>query len=705
MHAIRLLPPNLINQIAAGEVIERPASAIKELVENSLDAKATSIEIMLRDGGRSYMSVTDNGHGMTKDDLALAVQRHATSKLPDENLFHIKTLGFRGEALPSIGSVARLKITSRFTKTSHLEPSSDNHAWSLCIEGGVQKNCEPASLPHGTKIEVSDLFFATPARLKFLKAPQTEIGHILDTIKRLAMVNPHVSFSVKDEKRTLFHAPALPEDDHEASLKRLGVIMGDEFTTNAIAIDLSQEEFSLKGFAGLPTLNRANAQHQFLFVNGRPVKDKILNHGVKIAYADYLARNRFPLVALFLTIDPELVDMNVHPAKTEVRFREPGKVRSLIVSALKNALNTAGFRASTTVANDALSSFKIENQTHHQPHPKLSLSTYDDNKRSHEETASSLNASGGFTKTHDTFKALFTPHLDRKSHEMADSRNFAKRPSKTATKYAYSSQAPQINVSTLPSNQSANANAITSFYSQSSADHSLNESNSAAISSALNRNSQNDHIGGDLVTTPSTTENQDDFAAYPLGFARAQVHDTYVIAEAKEGIVIVDQHAVHERLVYETMKDDMARDGVARQGLLLPEVVDLTEKQASALLTISNELESLGLVIEAFGGNSIIVREVPVIVGQIDIQALIRDIVDDLDDMGTSQKLKQIIDDILSTMACHGSIRAGRKLSVHEMNELLRQMESTPYSGQCNHGRPTYVKLEKKDIEKLFGRR
>ncbi len=654
--SIRLLPPTLINQIAAGEVLERPASAIKELVENSLDAGATSIEISVRDGGRSYLSIVDNGCGMTKEDLTLCVQRHATSKLSDENLFDIKTLGFRGEALPSIGSVARLKITTKyrdedqaFDQENH-DQDRENHAWALTIEGGAQKDLEPASLAHGTKVEVSDLFFATPARLKFLKAPHTEITHALDALKRLAMANPYVAFLFKDEKKTLLHCGAQSVDDEDAALKRLGDIMGSDFTENAVAIDLEQEDFRLTGFAGLPTLNRANAQYQFLFVNGRPVKDKILNHGVKVAYADYLARDRFPLVCLFLELKPEAVDMNVHPAKTEVRFREPGKVRSIIVSALKNALQHSGFRASTTIADEALSSFKV-GPTPHQP--TLTL---------HSTSQRQGGTSSSFSQGLKTFA---NANMNRPSNPSVGARNFA-----------FSAQAPTS--SRAPS-------------------YGLAEGASFALKQAL----ENDFLPDqDLSQTPE----QDDFSAYPLGLARAQLHDTYVIAESQDGVVIVDQHAVHERLVYEGLKTQMAEKGIRRQGLLIPEVIELQGNQYHKILEISSDLEALGLVIESFGGNAIVVREIPALLGQSDIKALILDIVDDLDEIGSSAKLKETIDNILGTMACHGSIRAGRRLSLQEMNELLRQMEATPYSGQCNHGRPTYVELKKKDIERLFGR-
>ncbi|NCP62885.1 MAG: DNA mismatch repair endonuclease MutL [Alphaproteobacteria bacterium] len=658
--SVRLLPPTLINQIAAGEVLERPASAIKELVENSLDAGATSIEIAVRDGGRSYIAIVDNGCGMTKEDLTLCVQRHATSKLPDGNLFDIKTLGFRGEALPSIGSVARLKITTKLTNKGHSQESDqENHGWALTIEGGVQKDLEPASHPCGTKVEVSDLFFATPARLKFLKAAHTEITHALDALKRLAMANPYVAFTFKDEKKVLLQCAAQSPEDEEASLKRLGEIMGSDFTENAVAIDLEQEDFRLTGFAGLPTLNRANAQYQFLFVNGRPVKDKILNHGVKVAYADYLARDRFPLVCLFLELKSEAVDMNVHPAKTEVRFREPGKVRNIIVSALKNALKQSGFRASGTVANEALSAFKIESI---QRQPTLTLHPV-----SSEQGQTQTRSSSGFAQGLKTFAtANVTPSAPS---------YYGSRSSAGARNFAFAAQAP----------------------THSSGTRGMAEGASFALKQAFSEEAMTDQIS-------SHVSEQDDFASYPLGLARAQLHETYVIAESQDGIVIVDQHAVHERLVYEDLKAQMAEKGIRRQGLLIPEVIELQGDQYRKILEITQELEQFGLIIESFGANAVVVREIPAILGQGDIKGLILDIVDDLDETGSSAKLKETIDEILGTMACHGSIRAGRRLSLQEMNELLRQMEVTPYSGQCNHGRPTYVQLKKKDIERLFGR-
>ena len=653
--SIRLLPPTLINQIAAGEVIERPYSVIKELIENSIDAGATSIEVIIRDGGRSYMAIIDNGQGMNQKDLSLCIERHATSKLPDENLFCIKTLGFRGEALPSIGSIARLKITSK-------GPQED-HAWLLCVEGGIKKAVEPASLPRGTQVEVSDLFFATPARLKFLKAAQTEVGYILDTLRRLAMANPEISFTMRDEKKTLLQYRSTSADA-EGTLRRLADIMGDDFAQNAVTVQLEHEEYAVWGYAGLPTLNKANAQQQYLFVNGRPVKDKILNHAVKLAYQDFLARDRFPLVCLYLTVDPDLVDMNVHPAKVEVRFRDPGKVRSILVSALKEALKTAGFKTSTTVANDAFAAAHVQGQ---------GLGQFSGQpRREFQPTLSLQNAqalSAGFHTTFDTGAST------------------AARESVSSRRYEMPVHSGQ----------------------QGHRDHQIMPIGPQAGHGGFQ---EIRHLEvGSLAQAPlklresGTTEvPQDEFAAYPLGLARAQLHDTYIVAESKDGIVLVDQHAVHERIVYESMKQDLVEEGVQTQGLLVPEVVNLREEQQKSLLHYADELKKLGLAIEGFGGNAIVVREVPAILGEFNIAGLIRDIVDELEEMGTSVHLKHSIDNLLSTMACHGSIRAGRKLSLMEMNELLRQMERTPFSGQCNHGRPTYVELKKKDIERLFGR-
>jgi DNA mismatch repair protein MutL len=595
---IRILPPRLINQIAAGEVVERPASVVKELVENSIDAGASSIEILLRDGGRSYMAVIDNGSGMSPEDLSLAVERHATSKLAEENLFHITTLGFRGEALPSIGSVSRLMITSH--------PQNQPAAWSLTVEGGVKSALEPASFPVGTKIEVRDLFYATPARLKFLKTPSTETSHILECLQRLAMAYPSISFLLKEDKRLVAHFPLSGDP-----LKRLSTIMGAEFAENAIEINIRREDMQLKGYAGLPTLNRANSNLQFLFVNGRPVRDKLLNHAIRIAYQDHLANNRYPLVALFLTLPFDQVDMNVHPAKTEVRFRESGNVRAFMVGALKAAIQQAGFRSSTTVAQTALSRFKTPNQ------PIIPVQPY-------------LPASQGF------------------------------KPFSQAKTEAHKGF-------TEPERSKA----------------------------------QTLSPGTNLLTQPK----EESLTHYPLGDARCQVHNTYVISETSNSIIIVDQHAVHERLVYEELKNHLQKNAIPRQLLLIPEIIELTESQLKLMLEQQQQLEQCGLVIEHFGGTSLIVREIPAILGNSDVRRLMQDIVDELEEMGQTHNIQNKTEEILSTFACHCSIRAGRKLALDEMNALLRQMETTPFSGQCNHGRPTYVELKQTDIEKLFGRR
>lgn len=591
---IRLLPHTLINQIAAGEVVERPASVVKELVENAIDAGASSIEINLRDGGRSYIAVIDNGTGIGPEDLSLAVERHATSKLAEENLFHITTLGFRGEALPSIASISRLKITSH--------PQNQPSAWSLTVEGGVKSALEPASFPVGTRVEVRDLFYATPARLKFLKTPATETSHILECIQRLAMAYPSISFLLKEDKRLIAHFPLSGEP-----LKRLSIIMGGEFADNAIEIDITRDDMKIKGYAGLPTLNRANSNLQFLFVNGRPVKDKLLNHAIRIAYQDYLANNRYPLVALFLTLPLDEVDMNVHPAKTEVRFRESGNVRAFIIGALKAAIQQAGFRSSTTVAQVALSRFKPSSQPSSSFQPSFPVSS-------------------GFKTDTFTNRGFSEPQKETFQPSFAE------------------------------------------------------------------------------IPQPFQPK-EETILHYPLGHARCQVHDTYVIAETNNSIIIVDQHAVHERLVYEELKNNQQKNAVPRQLLLIPEIIELSEKHLQLILGEQQQLEQCGLVIEHFGGNSLIIREVPAILGDSDLRRLIQDIVDELEEMGQSHNIQHKTEEILSTLACHGSVRAGRKLALDEMNALLRQMESTPFSGQCNHGRPTYVELKQTDIEKLFGRR
>ncbi|OEJ67556.1 DNA mismatch repair endonuclease MutL [Magnetovibrio blakemorei] len=602
---IRRLPETLVNQIAAGEVVERPASALKELVENALDAGAANIDIQLRDGGRTLISVSDDGCGMTADEIVLAIERHATSKLPDDDLVHIKSLGFRGEALPSIGAVARLSITSRV--------KDGDSAWTLSVEGGHVGQVQPAAHPQGTRVEVRDLFFATPARLKFLKAARTELSHAQEIIHRLAMAHPGVGFTLSDGTRTSIRLAPAQGELFTQRLDRLGAIMGRDFFDNALQVEAEREGVRLTGHIGLPTLNRGNAQHQYMFVNGRPVKDKLFFGAVRGAYRDFLAHDRYPYIALYLEIPPDQVDVNVHPAKTEVRFRDAGLVRGLIVSALKHALADAGHRASTTVAGAALGSLRPQD---------VSGALAQFQSRPYAQ-------GGGYAGTAGL--------SDRAAAFQAPLHNFAMAPT-----------------------------------------------------------ARSDSVPDGFETEPND---------YPLGVARAQVHETYIVAQTADGIVVVDQHAAHERIVYERMKQALDAGGIKRQGLLLPEVVELDEASAARLIKRLDELQELGLVIEPFGEGAVVVREVPAMLGQTDVQKLIKDLADDLAEWGEMLSLHEKLADVAATMACHGSVRAGRRLNGNEMNALLREMEATPHSGQCNHGRPTYVELKLSDIEKLFGRR
>jgi len=598
---IRLLPPNLVNQIAAGEVVERPASVVKELVENALDAGAKRIDIVLRDGGRALISVIDDGHGMDQAELAMAVERHATSKLPDDDLVHIAQFGFRGEALPAIGAVGRLAITSRARGSAH--------AWSLSVEGGAKSPIAPAALNQGTRVELRDLFYAVPARLKFLKTARSELNAVGEIVERLAMAHPEVAFSLSDDDRSVLklHAEAsdLMAEPDAARLKRLAAIMGRDFADNAAPVEAGRDGHRVTGFAGLPTLNRATAAQQFLFVNGRPVKDRLLVGAIRGAYQDFLARDRHPMAVLFVDCPPEDVDVNVHPAKSEVRFRDSALVRGLIVGGIRHALEGAGHRASTTVAAATLQGFSAPPPPAWQAGPR----------------------SGGYNVSHLAAQAVaaYAP-LDA---ELA-------RPS-------------------------------------------------ARMEAPL----------------PEATQLRD----YPLGVARAQLHGTYIVAQTADGIVIVDQHAAHERLVYERMKESLAATGIARQALLIPEMVELDQPAAERLVSRADELAELGLVIESFGPATVVVREVPALLGKTDVHGLLRDLADELAEFGAALSLKEKLESICGTMACHGSVRAGRQLNQAEMDALLRQMEATPHSGQCNHGRPTYVELKLADIERLFGRR
>jgi DNA mismatch repair protein MutL len=586
---IRVLPTTTVNRIAAGEVIERPASVVKELVENAIDAGATRIEILTEGGGLRLVSVADNGGGMRKEELPLALTRHATSKLPDDERLTIEHLGFRGEALPSIASVSRLSVTSR--------ARGAEEAWALRVEGGAERECSPAALDEGTRVEVRDVFFATPARLKFMKNERSENQAIREMVERLAMAYPALAVSLRMEgKEKLRVEPEAADAPEQARLRRLAAVLGAPFRENALRVQAEREGICLNGFAGLPTFNRGTAALQYLFVNGRPVRDRLLLGAVRGAYQEFLARDRHPVVALFLDLPPDAVDVNVHPAKAEVRFRDAGLVRGMIVGALRHALAEAGHRASTTISSAALGAMR----------PAVS------------------------------FAGAAAP---RAVQEAPGSRFFSAPPPQ-----------PQARIQ-------------------------------------------------EWADAPPPEE------FFPLGAACAQLHGTYIVAQTKDGIVIVDQHAAHERLVLERMKRALALGGVQRQTLLIPEVVELEEAQAEALLKRAGELEALGLVLEGFGERTLVVRETPALLGEMDAAGLLRDLADEVVEYGDALSLRERLDEVCGTMACHGSVRAGRVLSLAEMNALLRQMEETPHSGQCNHGRPTYVELRLADIERLFGRR
>lgn len=641
---IRRLPPETVNRIAAGEVVERPASAIKELVDNAIDAGATRIEVEAHGGGLTRILVADDGCGLTAEELPVAIERHATSKLaPDEDglwdLLRIHTMGFRGEALPSIGSVARLSISSR--------ARGQADAFSILVEGGSVGDVAPAAFPgpHGARIEVRDLFYATPARLKFMKSERAEALAITEEIKRQAMAHEAITFSLDIDGRRILRLPA-EHPGPQGRLARLAAVLGRDFQDNAIEIDQTRDGVRLAGFAGLPTYNRGNAAHQYLFVNGRPVRDRLLQGALRAAYADFLARDRHPTAALYVTLDPTEVDINVHPAKAEVRFRDPALVRGLIVGALRHALAGAGHRASTTVAAQALDSIRAQQSPFPGYPPGPSPAGF------------SAWREGGWTPP--TQRPLNMQSMDLPGLNEVSARVEGDFP--------------------LPLAGRGPGGGGAGF--------------EEAISAAL--------------TPPHPTlspQGGEGYIDYPLGAARAQVHETYIVAQTRDGMVIVDQHAAHERLVYERMKREMADGGVARQTLLLPQVVDLDPAEAERVVARAEELASLGLVIESFGPGAVLVRETPALLGKTDAAALVRDIADDLAENGAALALKERLEEVCSTMACHGSVRAGRRLNGAEMNALLREMEATPHSGQCNHGRPTYVELKLADIEKLFGRR
>ena len=602
---IRQLPPQLINRIAAGEVIERPASAIKELVENAIDAGARNIEIVATGGGLSLIRVTDDGCGMDAADLALCVERHATSKLAGEDLLRIATLGFRGEALPSIGSVAKLSIASK--------PRGGGQGFEVEVIAGRKDGPRPAALNGGTRVEVRDLFYATPARLKFMKSESAENAAIGQLVKRFALAFPGIGFAMANGDRVATQFPAVMAGDAEGLRLRLARVMGKEFAADAVPLDTERDGVRIEGFAGLPTLSRPTQQMQYLFINGRPVKDRLLLAAVRAAYGDLVPRGRHPMLALFVTAPAEEVDVNVHPAKSEVRFRDSGLVRGLVVSAIRRALEAGGVKTSVALAGAAAA------------------------------------FAGGAAPARHTGAGSWSPS----SAYRAGSPRTA-RPGGFAEDW----QMPLDGVEAV----SANA---------------------------------------ETASAPPPAH----LLSHPLGAARAQLHQTYIVAETGSSVIIVDQHAAHERLVYEKLKHAIGNGGVERQLLLIPEVDELDGDTDALLASRADDLTGLGLVLEAFGDGAILVREVPALIANGDVKALVRDLAEELEMLGTASALEDRLHEICARIACHGSVRAGRNLKPDEMNALLREMEATPNAGQCNHGRPTFIELQLTDIEKLFARR
>jgi DNA mismatch repair protein MutL len=590
---VRQLPENVVNRIAAGEVIERPASAVKELVENAIDAGATRIEVVISGGGRELIRVSDNGSGMSAEDLALCIERHATSKLDSEDLLNIATLGFRGEALPSIGAAARLSIATR--------ARGSENALEVRVEGGEKSGIRPAALSEGTRVEVRDLFYATPARLKFLKSEQAETSAAIDVIRRLALARPDIAFTIAAGERVVQYP--LRGLDEEGRAARLADVIGGDARANTIPINAEREGVRLRGLAGLPTFSKANSLSQYLFVNGRPVRDKVLMGALRGGYADLLHSGRYPVAALFIELDPHEVDVNVHPAKAEVRFRDPSLVRGLVVRALQEALS-GGARRSATTGADRLVSFA--------------------------RSQSAPNYSSGW-------RGASTPYRGGLA------------------------EAAQAAFDTI---------------AQPSAD-----------------------ARADLAPVLQADLER------PLGAARAQLHETYIVAQTSDGLVIVDQHAAHERIVYEKLKRALGEKGISTQMLLVPAVVELDASDAAALVARSEKLAKLGLILEAFGQGAVLVRETPALLGDTSTDDLVRDLAEHIAEWDDALPLERNLLGVASRISCHGSIRAGRRLKPEEMNALLREMERTENAGQCNHGRPTYVELKLFDIEKLFGRR
>ncbi len=615
---IKQLSDVTVSRIAAGEVIERPASVIKELVENAIDANATKIDIVIEQAGKNLILVSDNGNGMSRDDLAICVHRHTTSKLNEEDIMDISSFGFRGEALPSIGSISRMTISSYDTNSKE--------SWQIYVEGGKIMEPSISSHPMGTKIEVRDLFFATPARLKFLRSDRTELSSALDVVKKIAISHPDIAFSLVSDGKNLLKLKSTDIN------QRILDVLGKEFLENSISAEFKTEELSVSGLVSLPTFNRSASLDQFLFINNRPVKDKLLGAAIKVAYQDFLARDRHPVLVLFLKIDPHLVDVNVHPAKAEVRFFDTNMVRGVMISAIKNAINSSAHRVSNTGAYNTIASFKPENiEKLYNSNPNFTLQ---DNRTSNYRPMQTK-------EPLETRQGTFAPSPYRAS--------------------------PFIPIMPMMRTEDPNTS------------HSI--------------------ASNDSAPNFETSE-------YPLGAACAQLHKTYIISQTNDSIIFTDQHAAHERLIYERIKAQINKNGIDKQRLLIPEIVELPDQnRADALAQKKQELNSIGFVFERFGEKSIILNEVPSLIADSNLQKLVHDVADNLVDLGEAVSITELIEHITETYACHYSIRSGRKMNIAEMNELLRQMESTPFSGQCNHGRPTYIELKLSDIEKLFGRR
>ncbi|MBP9050001.1 MAG: DNA mismatch repair endonuclease MutL [Alphaproteobacteria bacterium] len=611
---IRHLPETLVNQIAAGEVVERPAAAVKELVENSIDAGSSRIEVDLREGGKSLIVVRDNGCGMSREELVASLDRHATSKMPDEDLLNIRFLGFRGEALPSIASVSRFLIRTR---------EQGGEGYEIEVEDGRKGEPRPAAINEGTTIEVRDLFYLTPARLKFLKTTATEYGAVKDVLSRLAMSHPQISFRFSHNGAQIFHYPVLAEDMLEQGRQRMRDVMGPEFMANSLPILAERGNLTLRGWTSRATYNVGTGQDQFIFVNGRSVKDRVLLGAIRGAYRDVLAHDRFPVVVLFLEIPPEEVDVNVHPAKTEVRFRDGAGVRGLLVSSIRHALHGQDIQPTTSLTEDLVQ--RLQGSGLQSPANISARTPYSGFQGSYGGNQSRGSAGGGALA--ERIFAAYQPRM-----EVPPSARF---------------------------------------------DVPVEDSSAA-----------------------------EDMKEYPLGSARAQIHENYILAQTEEGVVIVDQHAAHERLVYERFKTQIAENGIESQRLLSPEIVSLDDADAARLLENKESFARSGLDLESFGTGAVAIHSIPsLLIGRVDLPKLVRDLVDEIRETDSSSGLESRLNSILATMACHGSVRSGRRLSVPEMNALLRQMEETPLSGQCNHGRPTFIALSLADIEKLFGRR